>query len=246
MVPTQQATLKSTHGAPYIRPVAPNAPIRVVIVDNFPLLRVALKMILGDQAGIELVGEAQDGLSALNLLRDVDAQVALFETSLPDKDPMETLRDMLNVRHQPRVLVLCGDATPHYALRMLRAGASGFLPTRASSTEVVNAVRMLADNRTYLPPELQETMTERYLRQNLPQLPEDLLSDREFQVMRLLALGFTNREVGSKLFIGVKTVDTHRANMLRKLNLRNNADIARFAIQNGFVRCSAVGSRDLQ
>lgn len=228
----------------YPRAVDENVAIRVAIVDGFPLLNVALRSVLGNEDDVELVGEAHNASGALDLLRTVRAQVAVLETSLPDKDPLELAREINQLKGAPKLLVLSGDATPHYALRMLRAGAHGFMSTRSAAEKVVGAVHALADNRTYLPPELQEILTERYLRQGLPQLPEEMLSDREFQVMRLLALGYTNREVASKLFIGVKTVDTHRANMLRKLNLRNNADIARFAIQNRFVQCSQIEARD--
>ncbi len=225
---------------PFVRPLAVPARIRVALVDSFPLLHVALRKVLGAEHDIEVVGEALDAWSALEVLRRAPAQVALVETSLATKDPLEATREMLQLTDAPRVLVLAHDANPHYALRMLRAGALGFLSTQVASEEVVRAVRSLAQNRVYLPAGLRETLTDRYLRQNQPQLPEDLLSDREFQVMRLLALGNTTREIAGRLFIGVKTVDTHRANLLRKLDLRNNVDVARFAIQNGFVACAPL------
>ncbi|HEX4952281.1 MAG TPA: response regulator transcription factor [Thermoanaerobaculia bacterium] len=234
MLPSEAAT------RPFPRPLAVPAPIRVALVDSFPLLHVALCNVLGAERDIEVVGEAQDAWSALDLLRRVPAQVALVETSLVAKDPLEATREMLQLAEAPRVLVLAHEANPHYALRMLRAGALGFLPTQTASEEVVRAVRSLAQNRVYLPPGLHEILTDRYLRQSQPQLPEDLLSDREFEVMRLLALGHTTREIAARLFIGIKTVDTHRANLLRKLDLRHNVDVARFAIQNGFVACAPL------
>ncbi len=234
-MPLQQSTSQ-----PFLRPMIKHAVIRVAIIDGFPLLRIALRSILGNEAGISLVGEAQDCGSGLDLLQQAHPQVVVLETSLPDKDPLETIREIIHLSDTPKVLVLSSDDTPHYALRMLRAGAYGFLPTKSACEEIVKAVRTLAGDRIHLPSGLQEILTERYLRQNQPQLPEDRLSDREFQVMKLLAKGYTNREIASKLFIGIKTVDTHRANMLRKLNLRNNVDVARFAIQNGFVRCSRI------
>lgn len=219
-----------------LRALRETANIRITLIDGFPLLRLALRSLFESERDIEVVGEAQDGFEGLALLRRVTSEVTLLETSAPAKDPLETTREILGLSSNHRVLILSHDDSPHYALRLLRAGALGFLPAHSAADEVVRAVRTLAQNRVYLPPAMHEILTDRYLRQTTSAVPEDLLSDREFEVMRLLALGHTNREIADRLYIGVKTVDTHRANLLRKLDLRNNVDVARFALQNGFVR----------
>ena len=209
--------------------------IRVIIVDNYRFFREALSQILKNQPDIEVVGEACDGLDALDMIRKTSADVVILEPLIPKKDGIDMTRDIVAMERNIQVLVLTMDTTDHNAFRMLRAGATGWLPKTVGSDELLQAIHTVADGKVYLPERLQRVFAERYVRPESIGQPEENLSDREFQVMRLLASGKTNREISELLFIGVKTVDTHRANLLRKLSLRNNSDITRFAIRNGFI-----------
>ncbi len=210
--------------------------IRVAIADDFTILRQALQLVLKDQDDIVVVGEAADGFEALDLVRQKEVDVLLLEPLIPKKDGIDLTKDVVALEKSTRILILTMDKTSHNAFRMLRAGALGWLPKTVNMDQVLEAVRTVNSGKVYLPAELQRSFAERYVRPESISNPEEQLSDREFQVMRLLAQGNTNREISQMLYVGVKTIDTHRANLLRKLGLRNNSDLTRFAIQNGFVK----------
>ena len=210
--------------------------IKVAIADDYQLLREALTHILSQFEDIEVVGEAADGHAALDLVRDKDVDILLLEPLIPKKDGIDLTKDVVGLDKKTRVVILTMDKTSHNAFRMLRAGAMGWLPKTVGVEEVLQAIRSVDKGKVFLPMDLQRVFAEKYVRPESISNPEEQLSDREFQVMRLLALGNTNREISKMLYVGVKTVDTHRANLLRKLGLRNNSDLTRFAIQNGFVK----------
>lgn len=210
--------------------------IRVAIADDFTMIRQALNLLLNNNDDIVLVGEAADGFEALEMVRKKEVDVLLMEPMIPKKDGIDLTKDIVALERSVRILILTMDKTSHNAFRMLRAGAMGWLPKTVDLDQVLEAVRTVNSGKVYLPPELQRSFAERYVRPESISNPEEQLSDREFQVMRLLAQGNTNREISQMLYVGVKTIDTHRANLLRKLGLRNNSDLTRFAIQNGFVK----------
>ncbi len=209
--------------------------IRVAIADDYKILREALRYILSKHDDIEVVDEAEDGFAAIDLARTSQLDVMVLEPMIPKKDGIDITKDIAALDNKPHILILTVDKTAHNAFRMLRAGATGWLSKTVESEELVRAIRTVSKGKVYLPADLQSVFAERYVRPESITKPEEQLSDREFQVMRLLAMGNTNREISKILFIGVKTVDTHRANLLRKLGLRNNSDLTRFAIQNGFI-----------
>lgn len=211
-------------------------PIRIVIVDDNKILREAWHHIFKDLDDMKIVGEAGDGFEAIDLAKKAEAKVMLLEPMVPRKDGIDLTREITAQTPSMKVLILTLDQTPNTAFRMLRAGALGWLPKTCGTEEVLHAIRLVARGKIYLPGEIQSIFAEKYLGREPGGPPEEQLSDREYQVMRLLALGHTNREIAKILFIGTKTVDTHRANLLRKLELRNNSDITRFAIQHGFIR----------
>ena len=210
--------------------------IGVVIVDHYKILREALRHVLAGYSDIELLGEAEDGFGAIDLVRKGSVDVIILEPTIPNKVGIDITKEIVALNVKTRILILTVDTTHQHAFRLLRAGAMGWLPKTVGAEEVVRAIRMVHDGKVYLPLDLQRLFAEQYVNPDRMTQPEESLSDREFQVMRLLASGHTNREIAGMLFIGVKTVDTHRANILRKLSLRNNSDITRFAIQHGFVK----------
>jgi len=209
--------------------------IRVALVDDYKILREALRFILSKYQDIEVVAEAEDGFGAIEVARQGNVDVLVLEPMIPNKDGIDIAKEIASLDEKPHLLILTVDKTAHNAFRMLRAGATGWLSKTVDSEEMIRAIRTVGKGKVYLPADLQSVFAERYVRPESITKPEEQLSDREFQVMRLLAMGYTNREISKKLFIGVKTVDTHRANLLRKLGLRNNSDLTRFAIQNGFI-----------
>jgi len=210
--------------------------IRIAIGDDHSLVREGLRRILHERGYIEIVGEAANGIEAVELVRKKKPDVILLDISMPEKDGIDATRDIVAMEGSTtKVLILTMHTDEHYALRALRAGAHGFILKDAKAEELVNAIRRVKDGKRYLPSDLERSFAERYLEPEPSGQPARNLSNREFEVMCMLAMGLTNREIADKLAISVKTVDTHRSHVLKKLNLRNNSDITRFAIQHGFI-----------
>lgn len=212
------------------------AMINIAIVDEYVLLREALKEQLKKHDDLQVVAEGGNGFEAIEVIKNHPVDVLILEPIIPGKEGIDVTKEIANLKKATKILILTMDRTAHNAFRMLRAGATSWLSKTAGIDEVIKAIRATQRGQVYLPGELQRNFAERYVHPESMNHPEELLSDREYQVMRLLAMGHTNREISKVLFVGVKTVDTHRANLLRKLGLRNNADLTRFAIRNGVIR----------
>ncbi|MCB9555031.1 MAG: response regulator transcription factor [Deltaproteobacteria bacterium] len=210
--------------------------ITVALTDDHVLVREGLRRLLEEQHRFDVVGEAADGEQTLLLLRQLKPDVVLLDISMPNKDGIDTTREIVAEGLPTKVLILTMHADEHYASRALRAGAHGFILKDAKAEELVAAIEQVHAGGRYLPPELARAFADRYLHDSGEQPSPRDLSRREREVLCLLAQGLTNREVADRLVISVKTVDSHRGNLLKKLNLRNNSDITRFAIQHGLVR----------
>ena len=208
--------------------------IRVLLVDDHTLVREGLSQLLNAEDDIEVVGETGSGRAALQLCDELDPDVVLLDYVLEDSDGLETTSRLVAQKSRARILVLTMYANEEYATRLLRAGASGFLVKGACTDELLHAVRAVAARRTYVTPSIQEKMIAR-IGQPQADLPEGVLSNRELQVLIRLARGFSTREVADELGISRSTAESHRAKVLEKLNLRNNADMTRFAIKRGLV-----------
>ncbi|MCA9665289.1 MAG: response regulator transcription factor [Myxococcales bacterium] len=208
--------------------------IRVAISDDHALVREGLQRILRER-GFEIVGEAANGVEAVALVEKHHPDVILLDISMPEKDGIEATREIVALDVGTRVLILTMHTDEHYALRALRAGALGFILKDAKAEQLVNAIERVKQGKRYLPPDLERSFAEKYLQPEALDEPAKKLSNREFEVMCMLAMGLTNREIADKLTISVKTVDSHRSHVLKKLQLRNNSDITRYAIQHGFI-----------
>ena len=185
---------------------------------------------------IEVVGEASNGVEAVELVREKQPDVMLLDITMPIKDGIEATSDMIAMKVPTRILILSMHSDEQYALRTLRAGANGFISKGARLEELLRAITEVHAGNRYLPEKISKSFAERHIQPDAEKPAADHLSRREFQVMGYLAAGMTNREIAEVLHISVKTVDTHRGHVLKKLKLRNNSDITRFAIQHGFVQ----------
>ena len=209
-------------------------PIRVLIVDDHAVVRTGLRKVLEGEDGIEVVGEAGDARNAVFQARETKPDVILMDVVMPGKTGIEAIPDVLHDAPDAKVLILSMQDDPHYVREAFDAGASGYVLKEAADTEVVGAVRSIAAGERYVHPSLGARLFAADAAERR-RAEEDPLSDREREVLRLLALGHTNQEIAKMLFISVRTAETHRAHIMRKLGLASRAELVRFALAEGLL-----------
>ena len=202
--------------------------IRVLLVDGHELLRAGLRSRLERENGIAVVGEADSAERAVVMARALQPDLILLDLLLPRKSGYEVIPELADVAPQAKVLVVSSQAAPSSVRRALSAGAEGYLPA-PSDRELVAAIRLVAGGGGYIEPRSRHQLVTQRLTGLEP------LSERERDIVHLLALGYTNQEIAKKLFISVRTVDTHRAHIMRKLQLETRAELVMFALANGVI-----------
>jgi two-component system response regulator NreC len=209
-------------------------PIRVLVVDDHAVVRSGIRMLLSAEEGIEPVGEAGTGREAVFEARSSKPDVILMDVIMPDQTGLEVLPTLLHEHPETKVLLLSMQDDPSYVRQAFAAGASGYILKEAADAEVVAAIRQVADGGRYVNPALGARLLAAQADEERKAL-EDPLSEREHEVLRLLALGHTNQEIASELYISVRTSETHRAHIMQKLQLRTRAELVRYAIDNGIL-----------
>jgi two-component system response regulator NreC len=206
--------------------------IRVLIADDHAVFRTALRALLEAQPDIEVVGEAEDGTVVERLCLELAPDIALLDLSMPGRSGVAAASDVGKSTLRTRVVVLTMHEEPEYVRLAAASGASGYVSKRALATELVEAIRTVHRGGRYSTSALSAAFDEGepVLRERITKARPEILSDRELEVTRLVALGYTNAEIASELHIRQKTVETHRAHVLAKLGLRTRADLVRFAI----------------
>lgn len=208
--------------------------IRVLIVDDHAVVRAGLRMLLDAEEDIETVGEAGDAREAIFEARSTKPDVVLMDVVLGEKSGIEVTPELLHEQPQAKVLVLSMQDDPRYVREAFAAGASGYVLKEAADTELVSAVREVARGGNYVHPALGARMAAADAAA-ASAADQDPLSDREREVLRLLALGHTNQEIAQMLYISVRTAETHRAHIMRKLRLDTRAELVRYALANGLL-----------
>ncbi len=204
--------------------------ITIILIDDHKLLRAGLRSRLEKETDVSVVGEADTADMGVVLARRLQPDVILLDLLMPRKGGYDALPELAEVAPEAKVLVISSQAAPSSVRQALSAGAAGYLPKRASDGELVTAIRSVARGSGYVDPDLGAQLV---VSNGTPAL--EPLSDRERDVLHLLALGYTNQEIGKKLFISVRTVDTHRAHIMRKLRLETRAELVLFALANGLI-----------
>lgn len=210
--------------------------IRVLLADDHSIVRAGLRSLIEDTGEMRVVVEASDGHEAIRQALEVRPDVAVIDISMPGMDGLEVINRLKAQLPELPVLVLTMHEEEQYVVRTISAGAKGYITKRSAPEQLVKAIEQVHRGGHYLSQEAAELLALRVARGERGQSPLDRLSNREIQVLRALALGRTNREIADNYHISVKTVDTYRFRLLKKLNLRNNADISRFAIQHGLIK----------
>lgn len=206
--------------------------VRVLVVDDHPMVRDWLTQRLGREPNLEVVGQAAEGEQALVLAREQRADLVVLDLGLPGlHDGMAVLGELGSWAQSPKVVILTGQVNSMQAIRCYRAGACAFLGKTSEPEELLDAIHTVLAGRRYVPSELAGDVANYFIEHGHDAGdPLTLLSERELQVLHCLAAGETNREIATRFSLSVRTVDSHRANLLRKLNLRNNSDLTRAAI----------------
>lgn len=208
--------------------------INVGIADDHAILREGLKQILAETDDLAVVGEAKNGAEALSLGAQPALDVMLLDISLPDRNGIEILKQIKRDSGSPAVLMLSMHREDAYAVRSLKAGASGYLSKQSASDELVNAIRLVAKGKKYISTEVASLLADQVGGGNDRALHETL-SHREFQTLTMIASGMSVGDIAEKLSLSVKTVSMYRARLLDKMNMRHNAELTRYAIQNHLV-----------
>jgi DNA-binding NarL/FixJ family response regulator len=203
---------------------------RVLIADDHPIVRTGLKGILGQQHDMAVLGEAATGAEVCRMVVQKPWDVVILDVSLPDRNGLEVLKDIKRQRPKIPVLVLVAHHDEQFAVRAIRAGAAGYLTKSAEPEEVINAVRRLAQGKRYLNPAVAEELIQT-LGHKSDEAPHQRLSDREFQVLCLLGSGKSVRQIADELGRDIKTIGTHRARILEKLNLQSTAQLVRYVLE---------------
>jgi two-component system, NarL family, response regulator NreC len=208
--------------------------IRILVVDDHPVVRSGLKLLLDAEADIEVVGEAGNAQEALLRAKLLQPDILLLDVTMPGKSGIEVAREAPDVAHDAKVVMLSMQDEPSYVREAFAAGAHGYVLKEAADTELVRAVREVAGGGRYVHPELGARLIVAEAREQA-KAAADPLSDREREVLRLLALGHTNQEIAKLLYISVRTAETHRAHVMQKLHLETRAGLVRYALDHGLL-----------
>lgn len=211
--------------------------IRLLLVDDHAVVRSGLRMLLQAEADVEIVGEAENGAQAIESARLMKPNVILMDIGLPDMSGIEATRQVKASVSETAVVALTIHEDEEYFFKMLEAGASGYVPKRAAPEELLTAIRTAASGQVYLYPSLAKLLVKDYLSQpHSPASQESELTEREQEVLTCLAEGENNSEIAAKLVISPKTVERHRENIMKKLNLHSRAELVRYAIRKGMIQ----------
>jgi two-component system, NarL family, invasion response regulator UvrY len=208
--------------------------IRVLIADDHAIVRSGFRQFVADEPDMEVGAEASTGDETIALVRDQAFDVVLLDIAMPDKNGVDTLRVIKQIRPQQNVLILSGFPESQYAINLLKAGASGYLNKDAEPEEIVRAIRTVSRGHRYLSEFVADALADK-LEKPAAERPHEALSEREFQIFCKLASGRIPTEIAQELHLSVKTVSTYRARVLEKMRLSNNADLTYYAIKNGLI-----------
>jgi two-component system invasion response regulator UvrY len=206
---------------------------RILIADDHAVVRRGLKQIIAETPDIVIADEATNGREVLDKIRNGDFDEVLLDIAMPDKDGMDVLNQIKYERPELPVLMLSMYPEEQFAVRALRAGASGYLTKESAPDELVTAIRRVSAGGKYVSSALAEKLAS--LLQNIERPPHEALSDREYKVMCLIASGKTVTEIAGELSLSIKTISTYRARVLGKMKMRNNAELTHYAIRNHLV-----------
>jgi DNA-binding NarL/FixJ family response regulator len=209
--------------------------IRIVIADDHAIVREGLKRIVSDAADLQVVGEAADGTEVMQRVRELEFDVLVLDLSMPGRSGMELIKLVKAEKPRLRILVLSMHQETQYAVRAIKSGASGYLTKESAPAQLEQALRKIAAGGAYISAEVAEQLALGAMPGAAPAAPHASLSDREFEVMQKLAAGASVTDIAAGLHLSVKTVSTHKANLMAKLGLSNQTELVRYALKHGLI-----------
>jgi len=214
--------------------------IKVLLVDDHAILRAGLSRLLSEEQDIEVVGEAENGREGVQKVQELRPDVVLMDIGMPVMNGMDATRQIKKRNQEVKILVLTMHDNEEYLFQVLQAGAAGYVLKKAADSDLVNAIHVVYGGDCFLYPSAAKMVVEDYLEKvrhgQEPTTSFDTLTDREREILKLVAEGYTNREIAETLFISVKTVETHKTNIMEKLNLHKRAELVRYAIRKGLLQ----------
>ena len=207
---------------------------RILLVDDHQMFREGLKALLQGEAGYLVAGEAENGIRGLELCRELAPDVVIMDISMPEMNGIEATRRIHEELPDIRIIILSMHTEKRFVLGVLKAGAAGIVVKNSASAELVTAIEAVLSGRTYLSPSVSSFLVQNFLEQELEE-GEKVLSPRERQILKLIAMGKGAKEIGYDLNISNKTVEAHRMQLMRKLDIHNVAEIVKYAIREGII-----------
>ena len=207
--------------------------IRIIIVDDHPVVRRGLKQILQEQSDVKVVGEAENAQEAFKIIRTIDCDAVVLDISLPGANGVEILKQLKYEYKKLPVLILSMHPEEQYAVRVMKAGASGYLTKESAPEELVKAIRKIISGGKYISSSLAERLITDIDASGKPR--HEKLSDREFEIMRMIARGKAIKKIAEELYLSEKTVSTYRTRLLEKMNMTTNAEIISYALKNKLI-----------
>lgn len=213
------------------------AKIRLVVADDHAILRSGLRMLINAQPDMEVVGEAEDGIEATRVIQSVNPNVAILDVTMPRSGGLDAIKEIVARNRSIRILLLTMHEEPAYLRTALAAGAAGYVLKKSVDADLLSAIRAVHRGRTYVDSELAEILVRDAISRDsgTDSAAGSVLSDRELQVLKLVAEGFSSREIAEQIYISTKTVETYRARFAEKLGLKSRAQIVRYALNLGLL-----------
>jgi two-component system response regulator NreC len=218
--------------------INPPTTIHILLADDHTILRAGLKMMLNAQPDMEVVGEAQDGRHAMLEAQRLHPDIILMDITMPDINGIEATRQIKKQLPDVKILILTMHENDEYLYQALRAGASGYMLKEAADTDLISALHVVQSGHFYLSPAAQSVMVGDYLQRLHAGEEKDSyssLTEREREILKLVAEGYTNNQIAERLVISPKTVDTHRTHIMDKLNLHSRAELVKYAMRRGLL-----------
>ena len=212
--------------------------LRIILAEDHETVRAGLKLIVDSQVDMEVIAEAENGSAAIKLARELAPDIVVMDISMPELNGLKATKKLKQVCPDVKVLTLTRHTDDAYLQQLIQAGSSGYVLKQSAPTELIRAIRTIAEGNSYLDPALTNKVFGGYASRTLARRGENknALTDREAEVLRLIAWGYSNKEIAHRMNISVKTVEAHKANSMKKLDMHSRIDIVRYAILQGWLQ----------